>query len=156
MRYTTKTEYGILCMVQIARHPELSCVTIKEIAKKENYPIPYIEKILQGLRQARLVVSHHGNHGGYVLAKKASEITLKQIIEALEGTTFEAFCEPEVREDIVCTHFCLCGVKPIWRKTKEILDHFYDSITLEMLSKNELEIQHLMPSIVKVGESYER
>ena len=142
-------------MVQIARHPESSTVTIREIAKKENYPVPYIEKILQALRQAKLVVSHHGNRGGYVLAKKASEITLKEIIEALEGTTFEAFCEPEVREDIVCTHFCLCGVKPIWRKTKEILDHFYDSITLEMLSKNELEIQPMMPSVVKVGGHHE-
>ncbi len=156
MRYTTRTEYGILCMVHIARHPESSIVTIREIAKKENYPVPFIEKILQALRQARLVVSHQGSHGGYVLAKKASEITLKEIIEALEGTTFETFCEPEVREDIVCTHFCLCGVKPVWRKTKEILDHFYDSITLEMLSKNELEIQHLVPSMIRVGEGYER
>ena len=132
-------------MVYLAKHPQSSWVTIKEMAAKENYPLPYIEKILQALRQARLVVSQQGNQGGYSLAKKPFEITLKQIIEALEGHTFEAFCQPEVREDIVCTHFCLCGVKPVWRKTKQLLDEFYDSINLEMMTKSELEVQKLLP-----------
>ena len=150
MRYTTRTEYGILCMVHIARQPEAGSVTIRQIAEKENYPVPYLEKILQALRQAKLLIARHGNRGGYVLARRPSEITLREIIQALEGTTFEAFCEPQVREDIVCTHFCLCGVKPVWRKTKELLDKFYDSITLEMLSKNELEAKSLLPSMVSV------
>ncbi len=146
MRFTTKTEYGVVCMIYIAKHADADkWLTIKEIASHENYPLPYIEKILQGLRQAKILVSHHGNQGGYALARKASEITLKEIIDALEGGTFEVFCAPSVREDIVCTHFCLCGVKPVWRKTKEILDHFYGSVTLDMLAKNELEMNSLMP-----------
>ena len=106
----------------------------------------YIEKILQALKKAGLVVSHQGNQGGYTLAKKPSEITLRQIIEAIEGATFEIFCQPEVREDIVCTHFCLCGVKPVWRKTKELLDGFYGSVTLDMLTKNEIEVRGLIPA----------
>jgi Rrf2 family protein len=132
-------------MTHIARHSRASWLTIKEIAAKENYPVAYIEKILQALRHAGLVVSHAGNHGGYELARKQSDITLKEIIDALEGSTFETFCEPAVREDIVCTHFCLCGIKPVWRRTKQILDDFYGSITLEMLTKNEIEIRSLMP-----------
>ena len=152
MRFTTKTEYGIVSMVYMARHaacPERSrgdkpWLTIKEIASNENYPVSYIEKILQALRQAKLVTSHQGNHGGYRLARKPSEITLRQVVDALEGSTFEVFCAPETRPDIVCTHFCLCGVKPVWRKTKELLDKFYDSITLEMMTKNELEVKKLI------------
>jgi Rrf2 family protein len=112
-------------------------ITIKEIAEKERYPVAYIEKILQQLRQANLVISHHGNQGGYSLARKPADITVKQVIDVLEGGTFEIFCEPEVREEIVCTHFCMCGVKPIWRKTKELLDRYYDSITLEMVANNQ-------------------
>ena len=145
MKYTTKTEYGLVCMLYMAKHPEKTRFTIKELAKQENYPLPYIEKILQALRQAKLVVAQHGNQGGYSLAKKASEITLKEIVDALEGSTFDVFCAPTVREDIVCTHFCLCGVKPVWRKTKELLDQFYDSVTLEMLMKNEIEVQQMLP-----------
>ena len=144
MRFTKKTEYGLVCMVYLARHPEADWVTIKEIAEKENYPVAYTEKILQALRKAGIVTSHQGNQGGYVLARKPSEINLRQIIEAIEGKTFEVFCKPEIREDIVCTHFCLCGVKPVWRKTKEILDQFYGSVTLDMLMKNEIEVQSLM------------
>lgn len=152
MRFTTKTEYGLLCMVHIAKHPELEWVRVKEMAASEHYPLAYMEKILQALKKAGLVRSQQGMSGGYGLARPASQITLKQIIEALEGGTFEVFCQPDVREDIVCTHFCLCGVKPIWRKTKEILDAFYGSVTLDMLTKNEIEVRHLMPKEGMVGK----
>ena len=142
MRFTTKTEYGLVCMAFIAKKE--GRVTIKEIAAQENYPVAYIEKILQALRQAGLVASQQGNHGGYSLARPASEITLRQVIDALEGATFEIFCQPDTRTDIVCTHFCLCGIKPVWRKTEQLLDDFYDSITLEMMTKNEIETQRML------------
>ena len=144
MRFTTKTEYGLVCMIYMAKHADKPWLTIKEIASHENYPVPYLEKILQALRQAKLIASHQGNQGGYALAKKPSEITLKQVIDALEGGTFEIFCAPETRPEIVCTHFCLCGVKPVWRKTKQLLDEFYGSVTLEMMTKDEIEMRKLL------------
>ena len=144
MKYTTRTEYGLFCMMHMAQDREASWITIKELAKQENYPVAYIEKILQSLRQAKLVLSHQGNQGGYILAKPASDITLKQIIDALEGSTFDVFCQPDVREDIVCNHICMCGAKPIWKKTKEVLDHFYNSINLEMLIKPQAAVQSLL------------
>jgi Rrf2 family protein len=131
-------------MVYLARHAGKKSMSIKEIAAKENYPAPYIEKILQSLRRAKLVTATHGKTGGYALAKKPSEITLKDVIDALEGGTFEVFCAPETRPNIVCTHFCLCGIKPVWRKTKDVLDRFFESITLEMLTKNEIEVKKLI------------
>ncbi len=137
MRYTTKTEYGLVCLVYLARHAPEGSVTVKEIAQKERFSAAYIEKIFQVLRAANIVDSHAGNQGGFSLSRPAAQITLKEIIEALEGHTFDVFCEPEVRDQIVCTHFCMCGVRPVWAKTKEILDHFYGSITLETLAKKE-------------------
>ncbi len=137
MRFTTKTEYGLICLVYMARNSSADLITIKEIVKKERFSATYIEKILQKLRSAKIVISHQGKQGGYALARKPSEITLKQIIEALEGQTFDLFCEPDVREEIVCTHFSLCGLKPIWEKTKNVLDDFFGSITLEMIAKQE-------------------
>ena len=147
MRYTTKTEYGLICMVYMAKHQEKEWISIKEIAKEENYSVAYIEKILQALRQAALVTSQQGNHGGYALARRPAEITLRQIIDALEGHTFDAFCEPQVREEIVCNHICLCGAKPIWKKTKEVLDHFFNSINLEMLARPQAEVQDLIAAL---------
>lgn len=139
MRFTTKTEYGLVSLVYMAKHAEFHPVTIKEIVQGEQYSLSFTEKILQKLRSAGIVKSQQGSHGGYVLARKATEITLKEIIEALEGQTFEVFCEPDFRKDIVCTHHSMCEVKPVWQKTKDLLDGFFGSITLDMLTKNEMK-----------------
>ena len=139
MRYTTKTEYGLVCLVYIARKGSKGSVTIKEIAEKEQFSPAYIEKIFQGLRVANIVLSHPGKQGGFSLSRDPSQITLKEIIEALEGQTFDVFCEPDVRDNIVCTHFGMCGIRPVWDKTKELLDSLYGSLTLEMIAKGELE-----------------
>jgi len=133
MRYTTRTEYGLVALLYMARKPEGSCVTVKEVAGAEQYSITYIEKIFQKLRLAEIVRAHHGKEGGYILARDPSEITLRQVIEALEGQTFDVFCKAEVREEIVCTHLSICTLSPIWNKTKQVLDDLYDSITLEMI-----------------------
>ncbi len=134
MRFTTKTEYGLVCLVYMAKKGSESLITIKEISEKEGFSPTYIEKIMQALRTAKIVVSHSGKNGGYSLARSALEINLKEIVEALEGHTFNVFCEPNVRDHIVCTHFCMCNIKPVWEKTKKILDDFYSTVTLEMLS----------------------
>lgn len=144
MRFTTKTEYGLNCLVAMTRRGHGEVVTIKDIAEKERFSMPYVEKILQKLRSARIVVSHQGKKGGYALARPPSAITLKEVIDALEGATFDVYCEPEIREHIVCTHLCMCGIRPIWAKTKELLDEFYRSITLEMIAKEEKETEALI------------
>lgn len=141
MRFTTKTEYGLVCLIYMAKHAELKFdpVTIKQIVQAEQFSLTYTEKIMQMLRNASIVTAQHGNQGGYSLARHPSQITLKEIVEAMEGATFEIFCKPEVREEIICTHFPMCGVKPVWEKTKDTLDRLYGAITLEMIARNELE-----------------
>lgn len=141
MRFTTRTEYGLVCLIYMSKHSEVPFdpITIKELVQAEQFSLTYTEKIMQTLRTANIVTAQHGNQGGYALARPASQITLREIVEALEGATFEIFCKPEVREEIICTHFPACGIKPVWEKTKSVLDRLYDSITLEMIAKNELE-----------------
>ncbi|MBI3312635.1 MAG: Rrf2 family transcriptional regulator [Candidatus Omnitrophica bacterium] len=143
MRFTTKTEYGLICLIYMAKKEGLGPVTVREIVKDEHYSVTYMEKILQKLRAAKIVEAVHGNQGGYVLARHPSEIHLKSIVEALEGRTFEVFCEPKLRKEIVCNHFTLCGVKSIWHKTKEILDNYYESVTLEAMANNAGDVHHV-------------
>lgn len=149
MRFTTKTEYGLVCLIYMANHADFRPVTIKEMAQDERYSQAFTEKIMQKLRAAGVITAQHGNQGGYVLARPTSEITLKEIVEALEGHTFDVFCEPGIRKNIVCTHFPGCSVKPIWEKTKEVLDNLYGAVSLEMLAKNRL--QSLYPVRLKTG-----
>ena len=139
MRFTTKTEYGLFCLIYMAKNnAHVTPITVKDIVKDEHYSLTYTEKILQGLRSHNIISSFQGNQGGYILARNPAQITLKEIVDALEDQTFETFCQPEVRKDIVCNHFPSCGVRPIWEKTKELIDNFYGSITLEMIANNEL------------------
>src|SRR3989338_6965045 len=158
MRFTTKTEYGLVCLTYMARyHPE-GMITIKEIVKNEQFSSTYIEKILQKLRSSNIVVSHQGKQGGYKLARRPSEITLKEIIDALEGghtfdiRTFAVYCKPDLRQKIVCTHFSMCGLRPVWEKTKELLDQFYGSVTLDIIAKAEHEVKSLVAVSSSDGE----
>lgn len=149
MRFTTKTEYGLVCLIYMARHSELTLdpVTIKELVQAEQFSLAYTEKIMQALRGANIVRAQHGNQGGYVLQREPAQITLKEIVEALEGATFEVFCQPEVREEIICTHFPACTIRPVWEKTKEVLDDLYGAISLEMLAKNEIESKNISKTL---------
>ncbi len=136
MRFTTKTEYGVICLAHIAAKAWPDSVTVKEIAEHEGFSTTFTEKILQGLRRAGIVTSQQGNKGGWMLTRPPAEINLKDIVEALEGSTFEVFCAPKRRKNIVCTHFSLCKLKPIWYKTQKTLDELYQGITLEAIAED--------------------
>ena len=148
MRLQKKTEYGLVSLCYIAKQAPLAVVTVRDMVEHEKYSVTYMEKIFQKFRMANIVIAHHGKEGGYSLARHPSEITLRQIIEALEGKTFDVFCEPDIRQKIVCTHFDMCGVRPVWKKTKEVLDNLYGAITLDMMAKGEYESEM---SITKAG-----
>lgn len=136
MRFTTKTEYGVICLAHMAKKAWPESVTVKEIAGHEGFSTTFTEKILQGLRRAGIVTSQQGNKGGWMLTRPPAEIDLKEIVEALEGSTFEVFCAPKRRKNIVCTHFSLCKLKPIWYKTQKTLDELFQTITLEVIAED--------------------
>ena len=77
MKFTTKTEYGLVALIHMARNAQGGYVTIKEIADKEQFSPTYIEKILQRLKAAKIVASHQGKDGGYSLARDASGAALQ-------------------------------------------------------------------------------
>jgi len=120
----------------MAKKPWPGASVAKEIAEHEGFSVTFTEKILQGLRRAGITTSQQGNKGGWTLTRPASDITLKEIIEALEGSTFEAFCDIKHRKSIVCTHFSLCKLKPVWYKTQKTLDELYQTITLKMIAED--------------------
>jgi Rrf2 family protein len=136
MRYTTKTEYAVICLAHMAKKEWPGASTVREIAEHEGFSVPFTEKILQALRRAKIVASQQGNKGGWTLVRPASEITLKEIVEAIEGSTFEAFCDPKRRGSIVCTHYSICKLKPIWYKTKSTLDELFTKITLDKIAED--------------------
>ncbi|MBI4549939.1 MAG: Rrf2 family transcriptional regulator [Candidatus Omnitrophica bacterium] len=153
MRFTTKTEYGVVCLVYMAKQAPGKVITIADLVKHEKMSITYLQKIFHALKQADIVTAHPGRNGGYSLARPASQITLKQVIEALEGGTFDIFCEPEIRKEIVCTHLTLCAVRPVWAKTKRLLDEYYQSVNLEMIVQEEERLRKMKEETASVMQA---
>src|SRR3954454_4468756 len=85
MMFSTKAEYGIRIMAHLAAHDGDGPVSLSAIADAEGLPLAYLEHLVQRLRKAELVESTRGAHGGYRLAREASDITMAEVVEALEG-----------------------------------------------------------------------
>ncbi len=152
MRFTTRSEYGLVCLRYLCTHAARAPISLAEITEKEKLPKDYVEQIFMRLRRAGIVQSHKGTHGGFSLGRGALQITLKEIIETLEGSpVFEVFCSPEVREKIVCEHFEQCSVRPLWNKLAELMDRFTASVTLDFLVQDEKTVMARLESLVKEG-----
>ena len=85
MMFSTKAEYGVRVMAHLAKRDGEPPISLGTIADAEGLPLAYLEHLVQRLRKAGLVESHRGAHGGYTLARAADEITMADVVRALEG-----------------------------------------------------------------------
>jgi Rrf2 family cysteine metabolism transcriptional repressor len=98
MMFSTKTEYGVRVMVALARRANLAAdgldpvVPLAEIAERDGLPLAYLEHLVARLRKAGLIDSRRGSRGGYLLARPAQEITMAEVVEALEGAIAPVEC----------------------------------------------------------------
>lgn len=124
MKLTTRGQYSVKAMLDLSLQPRLA--SVKLIAKRQNLPAPYLEKLLIQLRRAGLVESVRGSRGGYRLAKAPKQIYLGQILDAVgEPITLLESTAPEKAEDWVTL--------TLWRKLQEKLRESLYSISLEEL-----------------------
>ncbi|HWP32888.1 MAG TPA: Rrf2 family transcriptional regulator, partial [Solirubrobacterales bacterium] len=81
MLFSTKAEYGVRLMVELGRQPGSLPVSLSAVAEAERLPLSYLEHLVAKLRKAGLVTSTRGAHGGYQLARPATEITMDSVVE---------------------------------------------------------------------------
>ena len=141
MKITAQEEYGLRCLVQLARTPQGQVVSVKEIAAKEGISSAYAEKLLRLLARGALVHSVRGIKGGYILNRPSSSITLGEIVRAL-GTmeTTNHICQHYTGKQAVCVHFSDCGIRSVWSGLTTSIQHFLDQTTLESLLENEYTV----------------
>jgi Rrf2 family protein len=123
MLFSTKAEYGVRLMVELGRQPGSVPVSLSAVAEAESLPLSYLEHLVARLRKAGLVNSTRGAHGGYTLARPAEEITMNQVVEALEGQIAPMECFHETPEGKVsCSHEDdgdrLCATKLLWTRVQ--------------------------------------
>jgi len=137
MRITTWAEYGVICALHLARSDKEGPVTGREIAAKERLPADYIEQILQRLRRAGVISSTRGAHGGYMLARPATEISIRAVIQASELETFELHCLSHPVEEDRCSASHSCSIRPVWVLLQTKIDDVLESVCLADLLQDE-------------------
>ncbi|PIT93633.1 hypothetical protein COU00_03335 [Candidatus Falkowbacteria bacterium CG10_big_fil_rev_8_21_14_0_10_43_11] len=109
---STKSDYGFIVMLELARRYQDGLVSLSDIAKRRKLSSGYLVQILQPLLKAKLVISKEGKGGGYKLARRPKEISVLEIIEALEGKMDLVKCLKRGKE--CCAGFAACDAKNIW------------------------------------------
>ena len=135
MRFSAKTEYGILAALELALHADTSPLQTRAIAKSQQIPSRFLEQVLSGLRKAGLVESIRGAQGGYVLGRSPSDIRINDILEAVEGPMTPAACVLQDKNDY-CKHELETGeclLKPIWAEVQSSVVEILNGLTLQDL-----------------------
>jgi Rrf2 family cysteine metabolism transcriptional repressor len=123
MMFSTKAEYGVRVMVELARHDGDGPTPLAEVAETDGLPLAYLEHLVARLRRAGLVESRRGARGGYLLARPAADITMAEIVEALEGSIAPIECISEGADGtLVCAREAeadhVCPTKLLWTRVR--------------------------------------
>ncbi len=133
MQLSRAGEYGVRSMLHLAAHEGKNICRISEISKTWNIPESFLRKILNNLVKARLIISSRGVNGGLALGKPAKDITLLDIVEAIEGKIYFNQClvGPEFCEDRTW-----CPVHVVWREAQEAFSEILKRKSLADLVNN--------------------
>ena len=141
MRITTQAEYGLICALHLARRISDGPVTGREIASRERLPVDYVEQIMLKLRRADIVKSTRGAHGGYRLARGAQEISVRDVMNASEHSTFDVHCGSHPVEEERCSSAHDCSIRPVWMLLQQRIDEVLESVRLSDLLMQESEVR---------------
>jgi Rrf2 family iron-sulfur cluster assembly transcriptional regulator len=130
MELTRKGEYAIRGILYLACQPPGKVVLVSEIAAASDVPKSFLSKIFQSFAKMGLVSSYRGTGGGFTLARPAAKITLREVVEAVEGPILPNRC---LLGQGTCDRDETCSVHPVWRRVQTEVVAILDGITLENL-----------------------
>jgi len=130
LRFTKRADYGLMAIHYIAVNDGFGAVSAKRIAEEFTIPPELMAKILQRLAKQRLIVSTNGPKGGYALARRPTEITVGQVIRALEGPINIVSC----LEDADCPQMQKCNLRRPVQKIQAAISQVLDTMSLAELT----------------------
>lgn len=131
---STRGEYGMRLMVELARNWGHGTVSLHAVAEREGLPEAYLEQLVATLRRVGLVTGKRGAGGGYTLARDPSAITAGDVVRALEGPIEPQVCTAEGEAIVNCVHEPSCGTRLVWVKLQETIAKALDGLTLADLA----------------------
>jgi Rrf2 family cysteine metabolism transcriptional repressor len=153
MMFSTKAEYGVRVMVELARRAGEDPVPLAEIAAHDGLPLAYLEHLVARLRKAGLVDSRRGSRGGYLLARPPEQITMAEVVAALEGSIAPIECISEAADgSIVCTRESspdhVCPTKLLWTRVRmSIVSTLRETTLADLLRAPVIPAGAMLPSL---------
>ena len=132
MRLTRQGDYAVRVVVDLASRPSGAIVPRSSIQESQAVPAAYLAKIVQALARAGLVRTHPGARGGVALARRADDITLKDVIEAVEGPIHLNRC---VAHPGACPRDRFCTVHPVWLRLQALVTRELEAVTIAALAR---------------------
>lgn len=131
MRLSRRSKYGLLALFDLAGRPGSEPVPLKELAERSNIPYKFLEQIFRTLRNAGIVHSQVGAHGGYTLARPAQEITLGAVIRILDGTLAPVSCVSQIAyERCTCPDEQTCPLRAVMLRVRQAIVAVVDNTSL--------------------------
>lgn len=140
MKLSTKGRYGLRALLDLALHNQEEAVSLQSIAERQNISVSYLEQLMGKLRREGLVTSVRGAGGGYHLAKPAAEISVGEILRALEGNLDAVTC-PGNQENGGCQGADLCVTRFVWQRINDSITQAVDTMMLEQLVEESRRLQ---------------
>jgi len=152
MKLSSQEEYGLRCLLEIARGGEGSSLTIPAISELARISPAYVAKLLRILRRAGFVKSARGQVGGYTLARPADQIVVGELLAALGGRLFEpGFCNYHAGMELVCANSVDCSIRSLWYSVQLLVDQVLSGTTLKDLIHNEQEMTSRVKDLIKIS-----
>ena len=151
MKISAHEEYGLRCLVQLARaEAESELLTLAQIAEREGLSVANAGKLMWIMNKAGLVQSQRGASGGYASARPAAEIRLNEVIRILDEDTVDQFCKTHTGVLDSCIHTSDCGIRPVIVGLHEIVQNALSEITLAQLVGTEAKVDATLHQIQKL------
>jgi Rrf2 family protein len=131
LRFTKRADYGLMAIHYIAVHEDLGAVSAKRIADEFHIPAELLAKILQRLAKKKLITSQNGPKGGYVLARRPTEISVGDVVRALEGPVNIVSCLEEASD---CPQMAHCNLRRPVQKIQAAISQVLDTMSLSELT----------------------
>lgn len=141
MKFSTKGRYGLKAMFDLATHHGEGPVALKNIARRQGISEHYLEQLFATLRRAKLVKSVRGAQGGYLLNYPPEQITVGEILRALEGPVGPADCVIDKKSD-ECMNQDSCVTRVVWARIQQSVNEVIDTTSLADMLEDQRRIRN--------------
>lgn len=148
MKFSTQEEYGLRCLLRIAKNESGDGLTIPEISQLEGLTQANVGKLLRILRMGGFIESSRGQSGGYKLALPPAKIRVGDVLAVLGGRLFEpTFCLDHSGADNICTHSIDCSIRSLWKAVQNSVDSVLNRTYLSDLIASEQDTFYHVSSV---------